>query len=511
MKLKKTLAVLLALVLTLGTTAAFASDTFTDVPADAYYADAVTWAAEQGITQGRGNGIFDPYATVTRAEAVTFLWRMAGMPEPTQTRTFADVEADANNGWYKTAVQWAVENEITNGTGTGFSPTVTCSRGMILTMLYRMEGNPWDEPAKAVVPEDSESWTLDDLGNALVQAVIEAFRSEDGFTDVKEGDYFELPVFWAVTNEILDENQIGETMAVKPGDPCPRGEMVYFLYRTSLYDALLEDDGEEYEPVEIGTIPKTVVMDRDGVKITVNGIESGDFGDAVLNLTVVNGSSKQLSVDTGGVYVNTFAVSSSVYIPVEEDNVTFYDNVIVSAGETKDFFVGLNSLRENGITAVREIELQMFVSEAIGIDDSWEYGEPIGGEPVIIRTSLYDAGVSYDLGGTAVYDKDGLKVFIWKAENNKYAGPQIYVYAFNGGSELVSLDLATLKLDGEEYEAFFGMDVTAGKRCVQQIYLDLDYENVPVFSEGEITLRILDQDTWEPKLTLDPVKFPFAG
>jgi hypothetical protein len=100
-------------------TSAFAAGTFTDVPADAYYADAVEWGAKKSIVAGRGDGIFDPDSTVNRAEAVTFLWRMAGCPEPTQTGTFNDVENDPGNWWYKTAVQWAVEKGITYGTGNG--------------------------------------------------------------------------------------------------------------------------------------------------------------------------------------------------------------------------------------------------------------------------------------------------------------------------------------------------------------------------------------------------------
>ena len=131
MKLRRFLAVLLALVMALGTTAVFAAETFTDVAEDAYYAGAVAWAAETKITEGKGNNRFDPEASVNRAEAVTFLWRMAGKPEPTQTETFTDVESDPQSVWYKTAVQWAVENGITVGTGKGlFSPTEPCSRGM---------------------------------------------------------------------------------------------------------------------------------------------------------------------------------------------------------------------------------------------------------------------------------------------------------------------------------------------------------------------------------------------
>ena len=109
--------------------------TFADVPADAYYAKAVAWAVENGITTGTGNGLFSPDAACTRAQAVTFLWRAAGSPEPRSVGTFADVPADA---YYAKAVAWAVENGITTGTGSDkFSPDDTCTRAQIVTFLFR--------------------------------------------------------------------------------------------------------------------------------------------------------------------------------------------------------------------------------------------------------------------------------------------------------------------------------------------------------------------------------------
>ena len=109
--------------------------TFTDVAEGAYYYDAVLWAAEQGITNGTGNGKFSPEAPCTRAQIVTFLWRAVGSPEPKSMNSFSDVSADA---YYAKAVAWAVEQGITNGTGNGkFSPDAPCTRAQIVTFLYR--------------------------------------------------------------------------------------------------------------------------------------------------------------------------------------------------------------------------------------------------------------------------------------------------------------------------------------------------------------------------------------
>ena len=108
---------------------------FTDVPADAYYAKAVAWAVENGITGGTGDGKFSPDATCTRAQAVTFLYRASGSPAVSGNAAFTDVAADA---YYAAAVTWAEKNGITGGIGGGlFGSDRSCTRGQIVTFLYR--------------------------------------------------------------------------------------------------------------------------------------------------------------------------------------------------------------------------------------------------------------------------------------------------------------------------------------------------------------------------------------
>ena len=113
---------------------------FSDVSTSAYYYEAVKWAQEKGITGGVGNGLFGPNQPCTRAQIVTFLWRAAGSPAPKGMSSFADVPADA---FYAKAVAWAVENGITSGTSDGkFSPDATCTRAQSVTFLYRASGAP---------------------------------------------------------------------------------------------------------------------------------------------------------------------------------------------------------------------------------------------------------------------------------------------------------------------------------------------------------------------------------
>ena len=108
---------------------------FYDVPNGAYFYEAVKWAVKNGITTGVGNDLFAPEQPCTRAQIVTFLWRAAGSPEPKTMSSFTDVPASA---YYAKAVAWAVENGITNGmTATMFAPDATCTRGQSVTFLYR--------------------------------------------------------------------------------------------------------------------------------------------------------------------------------------------------------------------------------------------------------------------------------------------------------------------------------------------------------------------------------------
>ena len=171
-----------------------AADYFADVPANSYYADAVLWAAKNGITGGIGNGLFGPNQPCTRAQIVTFLWRAAGSPEPKAMSSFADVSTDA---YYAKAVAWAVENGITTGTGDGkFSPDATCTRAQSVTFLFRAIGKLVDSKAE--------------------------------FSDVLTDSYYANAVAWAVENGVT--NGIGDGL-FGPDNSCTRAQIVTFLYR----------------------------------------------------------------------------------------------------------------------------------------------------------------------------------------------------------------------------------------------------------------------------------------
>ena len=137
---------------------------FYDVPNGAYFYEAVKWAVKSGVTNGLSDTMFGPYESCTRAQIVTFLWRAAGSPEPKTASSFTDVSASA---YYAKAVAWAVENGITNGmTETTFAPDATCTRGQSVTFLYRAlkgtasgSANFTDVPANAFYA-DAVNWAV---------------------------------------------------------------------------------------------------------------------------------------------------------------------------------------------------------------------------------------------------------------------------------------------------------------------------------------------------------------
>ena len=168
---------------------------FADVPADAYFADAVKWAVDKGVTNGLSDTMFGPYESCTRAQIVTFLWRAAGSPEPKGTA--AGMTDVVSGSYYEKAVAWAIENGITTGTtATTFSPDATCTRGQSVTFLYR--------------------------------ALKGTASGSANFTDVKSDAFYADAINWAVANNVTNGTS---NTTFSPNADCTRAEIVTFLYR----------------------------------------------------------------------------------------------------------------------------------------------------------------------------------------------------------------------------------------------------------------------------------------
>ena len=169
---------------------------FVDVPKGGYFEDAVDWAVENGITTGTDASHFSPDDVCTRAQAVTFLWRAAGCPQPkNRTMPFTDVP---KSSYFYDAVLWAVEAGITKGTSdTKFSPDDLCTRAQIAVFLWRSEGSPLAE-------------------------------GPNPFADVAANAYYADAVLWAVAEDIT----MGTSRTTfSPDDTCTRAQIVTFLWR----------------------------------------------------------------------------------------------------------------------------------------------------------------------------------------------------------------------------------------------------------------------------------------
>lgn len=161
---------------------------FTDVPMDAYYHDAVLWAYENGIAAGTTETTFSPQDTCTRGQVVSFLWRAAGCPEPTSSvNPFTDVK---ESDYFYDAVLWAYENGIVAGmTETTYGPAVTCTSAHVVTFLWRANGKPAGETTGT--------------------------------------EYYAEAVAWADAEHLLD----GTDTPFAPGNNSPRADIVTYLYR----------------------------------------------------------------------------------------------------------------------------------------------------------------------------------------------------------------------------------------------------------------------------------------
>ena len=169
---------------------------FTDVHEGDYFYQPVLWAVENDITAGTSATTFGPGLDCFREQAMTFLWKAAGKPQPTSSyNPFTDVKPDA---YYYDAVLWAVEEGITSGVSdTKFGTGSPCTRDQIMTFLYKAAGSP-------------------------------SVSGSNPFGDVKSGDYFYQPVLWAVRNNIT----VGTSATTfSPGLDCTRGQIVTFLYK----------------------------------------------------------------------------------------------------------------------------------------------------------------------------------------------------------------------------------------------------------------------------------------
>ena len=236
---------------------------FTDVQKSAWYADAVTYAAERGLMRGVGDGQFAPEETMTRAMLVTVLWRYVGSPEE-WSNSFRDVRAGQ---WYTQAVSWAAKNGIVNGTSpTTFDPDSNMTRAMLVTVLWRLDGNPAPKSMNSfkdvpggqwyteAVAWASENGVVDGVGNNLfdpdgnvtreqIAAIMYRYAGKKGYDTTKRADLSKYPdagqvssyakeaLSWANAEGLINGTNNGKGDVLDPKGSATRAQVATILMR----------------------------------------------------------------------------------------------------------------------------------------------------------------------------------------------------------------------------------------------------------------------------------------
>lgn len=285
-----------------------ADNPFTDVNQNDYCYEAVMWAYENGITEGTSATTFSPSATCTRAQVVTFLWRANGCPKPkTQNNPFVDVLAGT---WYYEPVLWAVEEGITTGTSaTTFSPDQTCTNAHIITFIWRsVDGEEVPDQLKI-------NWGV---GNT----------------------WYSSAAVWGYATGVLEE----ETPSYSLNDPCPRANVVTFLWRENQKWIDSPDEPDDSQDHVINVEATGIVLSQASVNMTVGdsisltaSISPGDATDKSVYwtssdtsvATISNGIVTAKKSGSATITATTAnGLTASCYISVEDDALSAYDYLV---------------------------------------------------------------------------------------------------------------------------------------------------------------------------------------
>lgn len=302
---------------------------FSDVSSISKYAQAINWAKEEGIAKGVGNDTFLPEERIKRKDAIVMLWRLMGEPIPKQTLSFNDIEKDS---YYEQAISWAIEEGITNGTGDDiFSPDEYCKRLEVDTFINRysymtreayiyklwiMEGQPeatnattFDDVTKSSKYYEAISWAyseglIEGIGDNKFSptgyirrgdAVLVLYRlagkpeleSSQTFEDIEKGSYYQSAVDWALQNEIAYGTSDNKFL---PENSCTRTEALAFLER---YGKLTEKNTVTLTVQIFDSQQMVLANERIEVTGMLGEFKTNEEGIAIINVPITE---KELKV-----------------------------------------------------------------------------------------------------------------------------------------------------------------------------------------------------------------------
>ena len=457
--MKKIVSLIMALVLVLAMVpAAFAAETsFTDVAEGKYYFDAVNWAVAQGVTNGTGDGTtFSPANGCSRKEVVTFLWRAAGKPNATVENPFTDIP---EGKYYTEAVLWAYENGITTGkTATTFKPDDTCTRAQIVTFLYRYNNSPAIE------------------------------TTENPFPDVTKGTFFNA-ILWAYENGITKGNAEGN---FQPNKTCTRGDIVTFLYRN-----LAQQEETPTEPETPPTEPsspsqpsdptpdnptdpsapseptedtpaqpdwpnevkyeETVVCDTDDFTVTVLGYRKNGIYGPTFTLTVENHTNQPVAIMGDRFLVNG---GVTVYgLLYEEIRANSFVNTTVSFNTME--------LERAGITDI--VSLCALDTAFVDLVDFNTVSDLI---PIQVTASGFHGYKQAEKTGTdLLLDKNGVKIFSQGVVTDEYGWAYAMLAIKNETDDIIWVEADKVQVNGIAVEGLLYEAIAPGS--VSYTYVEI--------------------------------------
>ena len=250
------------------------------------------------------------------------------------------------------------------------------------------------------------------------------------------------------------------------------------------------------KPADEVTIEETVLVDKDGVKITAKSIDTKSLFGPELKLLIENDSGKNLTIQTRDVSINGYMIS------------TLFSASIVSGKKSNDSITFMSSsLEDCGITMIADIELVFHVIESESYDLYFD------SDPVVIKTSVFDGfEYSFDESGTLAYEGNGIKIIVKGLSEETLFGQEILVYVFNTNDKNVTVQVRDVSVNGFMLSAYFSCEVCPGKHAVDSITFlssELEENSIETIEEVELSFHMFYSDTWKDIADSDPITIKF--
>ena len=256
------------------------------------------------------------------------------------------------------------------------------------------------------------------------------------------------------------------------------------------------EDSTAAPAVSDATLPETVLVDEEGIKVTATGIDKDALFGTEIFLLIENNTDQALIFQSERVSVNGYMVESIM------------SSEVAAGKKANDTLTLIDSdMEASGIDTIDEIELYLHVFNV----DTWE--DYYNSSAITLKTSDADSHTqTYDDSGELIYEGNGIKIVAKNLEANELLGQSLFVYLENNGSQAVIVQTRDVSVNGFMMDSVFSVDILPGKRAVNSILFlndDLEKNGIETIEEIELSLCILDFNTWDILFETRPIKITF--